>query len=265
MSGEDADALRKDNQVPPLSLLTGIFILLAFVLGLIGLSNQDMSFDLILACYIVLIVLLVANFRNTFGYAFLMKGKRPALMFYFLPLVFVFSPAFTKYKFNGMASINGWVIGCSIVFTILFCIAVLYRNKNFTQQGTVDPLDAAQISITGLLIAYGFCILFNCSEIADSRETYAMAINYKYIETGRDKSGIYHMPHFVVQSWPGSIAFGNDIKVPSKWFYRYTNIDYVKGGDSIYVNIHSGALNLKWMEPIKFIDIPNIVRSPDPN
>jgi len=250
------DGSPKSEREKFLRVLAVAFILFA---GFQSVFSADLTGKMHLAYYAAFIFIWLVSFRYTSMFVTLVGGKDnkpPAwvliLSMQFLVMLFVYN----RHKINGMPLINVYVILFTILFAIAFSFSTLYKNTNIKLPGYQNRNFVAPIIILSLLIGYGLSLASNCALIVESTKPYPSAITSKFIESGRSRYGVYHIPHFEVQPWPYSETFGNDIAIPESWFERYENIKEIKAGDSVLLTVNRGLLNLNWMEASKFIQAP---------
>jgi len=251
------DLSEEDKAKSKILVLTSTIIVISIlVLGFVGIAINDIPAGIFLACYVVGVIILVINFRNPGGIALLLGAKnikRPGLILHLLALfTIVMTAAISKYIFNVMSLMNQVIAVCTVLCSILFIICVLYKNQNFAPSEASGGDYLILIVALALFVGYGFSLCLNCFEFTNSSKTYTLVIKAKYTETRHGKGGIYHRLHFVVENWPQTDIFGNDIIIISDARSEYANSQNVNTGDSVIFSVHPGTLNLGWIELVKF-------------
>jgi hypothetical protein len=198
-----------NNERPKRNLLvklTSVAVVLVFFFGIFAVMEQNLSDVIFFLCYTGSVLLLIANFRDELGFIVLTgtgeKFNRALLPYYLVVLFFMVMPILIKHTFNQMALINNEVMISTLLCSILFTVAIVNRNRNFSLPRFSNNVYKAGIAVLGLLLGYGFSLEFNCFEPIDSHKVYAISITNRYIVTGHDKGGTYHVPHYMIENWP---------------------------------------------------------------
>ena len=211
--------------------------------------------DIPFLCNITLTLLLILNYRTEEGFYRIYIGypKSSALLIFFKSLYFITAlPLLGAFKNGNIHIFNRYVILVTLVVSLAFTLSAAYKNEYFYRYKIRLVENVKSILFLGLIAGYSFAMLLNCSAFAGKSEIYATTVQAKYIKIVHN-NGISKVPHFIINDWDYLDVLGNDVEgIHLEGSGACARLKDIQTGDTIYIKVHEGILQLPWMEPQGF-------------